>query len=34
MLMCQLYAAVKRVEELEKKMAQLEKRIQEKQTAE
>ncbi len=34
MLMCQLYAAVKRVEELEKKMAQLEKCIQEKQTAE
>ena len=34
MLMCQLYAAVKRVEELEKKMAQLEKRVQEKQTAE
>ena len=34
MLMCQLYAAVKRVEELEKKMAQMEKRIQEKQTAE
>ena len=31
MLMCQLYAAVKRVEELEKKVAQLEECIQEKQ---
>lgn len=31
LLMCQLYAAMKKVEELEKKVAQLEKRAQEKQ---